>query len=134
MLETDTPNRRDRLAEIDRELGRLPESDMTIEMMRCEIAIARDRIDEAQAIAATLLIGVDTELASSLALARIALSRGSHRRPTALLDAEKRFGTRVAQGDLAKVRAEIDRIGDRELAMIADRITAPPSNGFPKHW
>ena len=55
LLETDTPNRLDRLAEIDCELGRLSESDMTIEMMRCEIAIARDRTDEAQAIAATLL-------------------------------------------------------------------------------
>ena len=132
LLETDTPDRIDRLAEIDRELGRLSESDVTIEMMRCEIAIARDRIDEAQAIAATLLTASTRSSRPALALARIALARGDligARRH--LLDAEKRFGTRAAQSDLAKVRAEIDRLGDRELATIADRITAPPANGVP---
>jgi ATP-dependent DNA helicase RecQ len=133
LLESDTPDRLDRLAEIDRELGRLPESDLTIEMMRCEIALARDRIDEAQAIASTLLTASTRSSRPPLALARIALSRGDRigaRRH--LLDAENRFGTRVAQSDLAKARAEIDRIGDRELATIVDRLVAPPANGIPK--
>ena len=109
LLETDTPDRIDRLAEIDRELGRLSESDVTIEMMRCEIAIARDRIDGAQAIAATLLTASTRSSRPALALARIALARGDligARRH--LLDAEKRFGTRAAQSDLAKVRAVPD--------------------------
>jgi ATP-dependent DNA helicase RecQ len=133
LLDSNTPNRLDRLAEIDRELGRLSESDLTIEMTRCEIALARDRIDEAQAIAATLLTASTRSSRPPLALARIALSQGDRsgaRRH--LLDVEHRFGARAAQGDLARVRVEIDRLGDRDLAAIADRLTAPPSNGILK--
>jgi ATP-dependent DNA helicase RecQ len=125
LIDTPGADRMSRLAEVDRELDRLTESDLTIEITRCDVAIARDRIDDAQTIAAALLPASPRSSQPALALARIALARGDRAHAKRhLLDAQERFGVRVAQGALTRVRADIDRVGDAELAAIAQTMVS----------
>jgi ATP-dependent DNA helicase RecQ len=127
LVDTPSDDRLHRLAEVDRELSRLAESDLQIEMARCDVAIARDRIDEAQTIAAALLVASPRSSRPPIALARIALARGDRTAAKRhLQDAAERFGKRTAQGDLARLRADIDHLGDAELAGIADKLVNPP--------
>jgi ATP-dependent DNA helicase RecQ len=127
LIDTDSPDRERRLADVDRELGRLSESDLSIEMTRCDVALARDRLDEAQLIASALLDASPRSSRPSLALARIALSRGDQNLARKHLEAAReKFGTRAAQGDLARIRQTLQAGPDDALIALVNAMIAPP--------
>ena len=119
LIDTQSQDRSGRLADIDRELGRLPESAVTVELARGEVALARERLDEAQTIGMALLSAAPAHSRPLILLARIALARGDRGATRKYLeDALRQFGTHTSQSDLARLIAELP--GSSDLAAFAN--------------
>lgn len=96
------------LAAVDRELANQDTSSIDLEMSRCEIAFARDRLDDAMAMATTLLESSPRSSRPGVMLARLALSTGDVRGAERhLRRVAEKFGARTAQADVERLEREI---------------------------
>ncbi|HRA48481.1 MAG TPA: DEAD/DEAH box helicase, partial [Thermomicrobiales bacterium] len=122
-----------RLADIDRELGQQPTSDIGLEMVRCEVALARGRLDEAIANATILFDESKRSSRPGLFLARMALQKGdlvTARRY--LRHVNQTFGTRAAQADLMLVREVAGAEAPPDILQLLTMMTRPsPSDEGP---
>lgn len=131
VIDSNLTDRAERLRDIDQELNRVPESDLTIEMAKVEVAFERGRSDDARMRAEALLTAAPRSSRPALFLARIAIENDQlHVARRYLTQAADKFGQRAAQSDVRKIIELLTDLMDTELLVIAESMLVgdrPPS-------
>ena len=118
-----TGTARDRLAEVDAELAAIDPDSLESALIRIEIAIARDRMDDAHRWADALYAGAPRSSRPGLLLARMAVLRGDQLAAKRLLaDVAERFGTRTAQLELSNIERALNVSADPEMTALLGRL------------
>ena len=127
IIEFSPPDRTERLRDIDQELDRVAESDLSIEMAKVEVAFERGRSDDARMRAEALLSAAPRSSRPALFLARIAIENDQlHVARRYLTQAAEKFGPRAAQADVHTIIQLLSDLLEPELLLIAESMLAGP--------
>jgi ATP-dependent DNA helicase RecQ len=114
------------LGAVDRELAAQDASSIDLEMARCEIALARGRVDDAMTLAMTLYESSPRSSRPGLMLARLALMTGDDKAAVRHLDeVARKFGQRTAQADVERLLREMDGVENQQIGTLANALRRP---------
>ena len=132
LLSADGDAARQRLAEVDTELAATDPDSLESALVRIEIAIIRDRMDDAYRWADALNAGPHRSPRPGLVLAHLATRRGDlHAAKHLLGDIADRFGACATQSEVAKVEQALNGAADPELEAVLAGLRRPDNTGAP---